>query len=256
MSQVQVPPQKTYKYRSLRNFPFVLKTMKFKQSALMQDATADDDLLMALMKMFTHMNVPRSQWEYYLKDRGACSVFSVRWLSEVLGVRYAQSIAAANRVERPTTAESKAALSIAVTQCISRNVFLQMRQDEAFLGHLMSLHGLRNDHPLQLSDLSQMVHHCGSYFIGCDASGGLGHVAHAIAYTNLYGGVFFDPNAGEYTFTTNAQEGQKMEFLKEWVQINVKDGYSYTDFSCYQVHRGWKSTSFQSAKGGPRLASA
>jgi hypothetical protein len=229
MSEATAPPApKVHKYRSLRDFPFVVKTLKFKQGSLMRDATSDDAGLLYLMQRFTQLRVPRSQFEYFLTDRGACSVFSVKWLAEVLGVMSGHSLRSANSGQRAN----------AVRQSMAWNAALQFHPDDRFLRLLTSLHGVECvGRPVVLRDLTTIASHSGSYFIACDAGSYAGHAAHAIAFTSLYDGGFFDPNAGEYAFTVGTEPNQKMEFLSEWLRINVKDGYNYSSFTCYEVQR-------------------
>ena len=100
MSQVTQPIQKRRKYQTLRAFPFVIKTLKFKQAALMQEAIATDSGLLEIMQRFSKLGVPRSEWQYFLTGRGACSVFSMKWLAEILGVRSGFSLGSAQAGER------------------------------------------------------------------------------------------------------------------------------------------------------------
>lgn len=213
------------KYANLKSFPFVAKTMKFKQARLMKNVVADDVLLQFLLSIFMQLKIDRTKWEEFLANRGACSIFSARWLSEVFGVSYAESI------REPDSHDH----GLAVAQCMARNAYLQQREAHAFLGHLLRLHGLMgNPEPLKLNELPPIAYASGSYFIACEG----GDCAHAIAYSDLQGGMFFDPNAGEYTFV-NALPAQKSQFLAEWVEINKQGPFvaNYAEFSCYRVAR-------------------
>jgi hypothetical protein len=63
---------------------FSNKVMKFKQGKLLGLVAADDDLLTEIIRSFKQMEIPREKWEALIGDTGACGIFSVHWLSEVV----------------------------------------------------------------------------------------------------------------------------------------------------------------------------
>jgi hypothetical protein len=247
MSQAIEPaplPPKVHKYQSLRSFPFVVKTMKFKQAAVMLDnfKNLDDKSFDQLSQRLVKVGVPPDEVQYYLLNRGACSVFTAKWLSEILGV---PMLGGFSLGIRSTPMQRRHAVS----QVVFRNAALQVerpakpgvpKRTRDFLTLLTNVYGLRCvGLPITLSmhSFPDLASHSGSYFIACGSGGNVQHAAHAIGYSTLNDGGFFDPNAGEYAFTTGTSQSEKKEFLNEWKQINVRDGIEYSDFECYEVQR-------------------
>lgn len=184
--------------------------------------------LWPLRERLLKLGLEPHQLSYFFMERGACSVFSTKWLSEVLGVMSGHSIRAPQQ-----RAE-------AVRQAIYRNAALQLRVGEGrLMTVLMNVHGLQLvGEPFKLRNLSAIAPYLGSYFIACaGTSSHSQHADHAIAYTTLHDGKFFDPNAGEYEFTTGTQRDQKIQFFMEWQRINTYDAVLYHYYNCYRVER-------------------
>lgn len=212
------------KYRELKDL--ALKNMKFKQAGLMDRAIASDELLTGLMSNFQFLKIPRNEWENYLR-RGACSVFAVRWLSELLGVSYKTSIRTPDAAGYP----------LEVARIISHNAFLQQVRPEVFMICMMALHQLDSRPPSHMTsaNLKDIVVMPGEFMIACDSSGNP-DAAHAIAYSSRNGGMFFDPNAGEYLFL-NSSADQKKAFIAKWLEIHMRDQINFDNFDCYAVRR-------------------
>lgn len=66
----------------------------------------------------------------------------------------------------------------------------------------------------------------------------IGGRGHAIACTTRHGGLFFDPNAGEYSLNNYQSTGAGLaKILKEWASINADTEIAYHDFIIYPVRR-------------------
>ena len=214
-----------HKYAALKSVPGVTKTMKFKQSNLIRNAINDDILLDCICNVFTFYGIDAPTAQKYVTEIGACGVFSSRWLSEVLGVSYPEYL-------RDSGSSGQA---LAVAHSVMRNVFVKEKVSDVY-SSLFRLHKLKQTGPrieYGRNTLPLIMNRAGNYFVAC-----LGHIeAHAIAFTNDFGGMFFDPNVGEYAFDISASRQAKSQFINKWLEICRDDFVHYTLFWAYPVGR-------------------
>jgi hypothetical protein len=228
---------------------FSNKVMKFKQGKLLGLVAADDDLLTEIIRAFKQMEIPREKWEALIGDTGACGIFSAHWLSEVVR---------GNRDDDLRMSDSKNHTLITF-QAMFRNVFLKEKvSNRAFLKTLITdFYGMKTvEEPIIIGRLSQIVdlHRGMNYYISADSTIG---TPHAVAFSMKNGGMFFDPNAGEYHFNVlrsgdyltvfptmthrynpfDARSNTNLaDFFDAWQRIYVRDFVTpFTTFSVYPV---------------------